>query len=161
MKLQMTGYRFDRDLQIIQADVRLELDGRIVIDEPLCVDVGMPALAASLHDDAVPDRLAPPEQWRTKPFFICGCGDPECRAYSFRVRHDPARETVLLQEVEERGEGVFRVLEEWELPAAEYREQVLRTAVELLRFADGLDGYRPLYPETMAAIRAEIERCRP
>lgn len=155
--LELARFRWDRELQIIQADVRLAVQGTAVIDEALCVDVGLPALAASLHGDVEPDRTGPPEEWHSKPFFVCGCGDPECRAYLFRVQHQPDQGTVVLAEVEERGEGRYRVLEEFEVEAAVYRTAVVQALRSFLAFAEGLEGYRPLYAGTLARIRETLD----
>ncbi|WP_438446423.1 hypothetical protein [Gorillibacterium sp. sgz5001074] len=153
-KLEMKGFRWERELQIIQADVRLLFGGHPIIDEPLCVDVGMPALAASLYEDATPDRFGTLEEWRTKPFFVCGCGDPECRAYSFTVRHLPEEGCVLLAEVEERGGGRYKVLEEMKVEEGEYRRAVSAAMKAFLSFAEELEGYRPLYGGTVERVRA-------
>jgi hypothetical protein len=161
LKLHITGFRWDRELQLIQADVCLTVGGRTIIEEALCVDVGLPALAFSLNEDVEPDRFAPPEVWRKKPFFVCGCGDPECRAYVFTVRHESGQGTVRLAEVEERGGGLFRVLEEWELPAGEYKAAVKDAVLNVLEYAEGLDGYKPLFSDTLPIVRQELERACP
>lgn len=158
LKLRMSGFRWDRDLQIIQADVRLEAEGTLLIDEPLCVDVGMPSLVNSLLEDVTPDRWAPPEEWRTKPFFVCGCGDPECRAYSIVVKHREGR--VWLAEVDDRADGSRRIMEEFEAEPEEYRAAVLGAAQAFLDFAGGLDGYRPLYPGTLDIVRRLVGAVR-
>lgn len=158
LRMDISGFRWDRELQIIQAEVRLEVEGTLLIDEPLCVDVGMPALAASLDADAAPNRWSPPEEWRTKPFFVCGCGDPECRAYSLAVKHKKEAGTVWLAEVEEREDGSFKILEEFLVDAGLYRKAVIGAARAFLAFAEGLEGYRPLYPETLETVRRLLPR---
>lgn len=158
LTIEMKGLRWDRELQIIQADVRVDAEGRTWVEESLCIDVGMPAWAASLNADVEPDRLSPPENWQSKPFLVCGCGDPECRAHSFAVRHNQETGTVWIGLVEERGGGTGRVLEELELPRAEYGQAVEQAARDFLRFTEGLDGYSPLYPDTLEVVRRELAR---
>lgn len=158
LTIEMKGLRWEKELQIIQADVRVAAEGRTWVEESLCIDVGMPAWAASLNGDVEPDRLSPPENWRSKPFLVCGCGDPECRAHSFAVRHHHEAGTVWVGLVEERGGGAYRVLEELELSRSEYGQAVGRVAEAFLRFAEGLEGYRPLYPDTLAVVRRELTR---
>lgn len=162
MKLTMSGFRWDRELQIIQADTVLELEGEAVIDEALCVDVGMPALVCSVSEDVKPDRWSPPEEWRKKPFWVCGCGDPECRAYSFMVQHKHKGGTgeVLLTEIDEREDGTYRVQGEILVPAEEYRAAVLAAAESFLVFAGELKGYSPLFDGTLEEVRRQIRRAR-
>jgi hypothetical protein len=158
LQLSLTGFRWDRDLQIIQADVRMEVEGRLLIDEPLCVDVGMPSLVYSLKENVKPNRWGTPEEWRTKPFFVCGCGDPECRAYSIAVRHLTETGKICLAEVEEREDGGCRLLEDFEVGAGEYRSAVMAAALDFLDFAEGLDGYQPLFPDSLEMIRRYLPR---
>jgi hypothetical protein len=107
--LQCSNLSWDADLQIIHADVLLCVDGEVLIDEPLCIDVGLPALMYSVNEDVEPNRWAAPEEYDRMPFFCCGCGDPECRAYSFRVRHIDVSH-LELAELEERDGGKPKVV---------------------------------------------------
>ena len=51
LNVSVTGWSLDKDLQIIQADVLLAVDDNIIIEEQLCIDVGLPAfLHSALHD---------------------------------------------------------------------------------------------------------------
>lgn len=150
-RLNCNGWSHDADLQIIHADVKLEIDGETVIDEPLCVDVGMPAMLLSLYRDVDPDRWSEPDIWESKPFFCCGCGDPECRAFSFRVRHVGDR--IMLTELEERQGDEPRILAEYAIDRREYEEQVRQAGQQFVEFANRLD-YRPLYPDTLAQAKS-------
>ncbi|GAB7054652.1 MULTISPECIES: hypothetical protein [unclassified Paenibacillus] len=158
--LVYSGWSFDADLQIIQADVRMEIDGEILIEEPLCVDVGLPALLLSMHEDVEPNRWTDAERWHQVPFFVCGCGDPECRAYSFIVRHLPANE-LELTEVEERQDMPPRKLAGYVVDKAEYVSQVRAIGLEFLRFTKDLDGYRPYYKDTVETVKNLLQRLEP
>jgi hypothetical protein len=155
-ELGCTGWSFDHGLQIIHADVRMAIDGKEIIDEPLCVDVGLPAMLLSAVSPTESNRWSQPEQWEKKPFFCCGCGDPECRAFSFRVRHDVSG-SVLLTELEERENGEPRELDEHTVEADGYREAVLAVGRQFLAFVEKLDD-RPMYPETMKVMRGLVEQ---
>jgi hypothetical protein len=85
--LSLKKWSFDADLQIIHADVKLIIEGQILIDEPLCIDVGLPALLLSACEATEPNRWASHLEWQRMPFFVCGCGDAECRGFSFVVKH--------------------------------------------------------------------------
>lgn len=150
-ELTYTGWSWDSDLQIIQADVKLEIDGEVLIDEPLCVDVGLPALLLSTRSDVEPNRWSAPDRWQCIPFFCCGCGDPECRAYSFRVKHmgDGMLE---LTELEEREQESSKELGLYSVSADSYKEQVVAIAKKYLDFVEGLD-YRPYFADTVKVIR--------
>ncbi|MCS7463533.1 hypothetical protein N0M98_25835 [Paenibacillus doosanensis] len=154
--LTCQGWSWDRDLQIIHADVRLEIDGDKLIDEPLCVDVGLPAMLLSLSENVEPNRWAAADQWQLMPFFCCGCGDPECRGYSFRVRH-LGESCLELTELEEREQGEARELGAYKVPLAEYRPQVEAVARQYLQFIEGLD-YRPYFADTVKVVRELLER---
>jgi hypothetical protein len=157
--LQCTGWSFDKDLQIVHADVLLEAEGETIIEEPLCVDVGLPALLLSLRESVEPNRFADPREWRKMPFFCCGCGDPECRAFSFRVRHLPDG-NIELTELEERQEREPRALAVYLIPREAYEASVDRIAKDFLSFIKPLD-YRPHHSETLPLVRrmlAEAER---
>lgn len=67
--LSCTNWSWDADLQIIHADVLLKIDGDVLIDEPLCVDVGLPALLYSVTHDAEPNRWGKVDEWERMPFF--------------------------------------------------------------------------------------------
>ncbi|WP_248928087.1 hypothetical protein [Paenibacillus hamazuiensis] len=153
--LSCTNWSFDHGLQIIHADVKMEADGAVLIEEPLCVDVGLPALLLSGLEDTDSNRWASPEEWRKMPFFCCGCGDPECRAFSFRVRHDG--DFVRLTELEERPDREPRELFEAEIAADEYRREILQAGRQFLRFIEGLD-YRPYYGNTVSEVKQLIGR---
>ncbi|WJH32218.1 hypothetical protein N6H14_17430 [Paenibacillus sp. CC-CFT747] len=155
-KLKADGFSWDRDLQIIHADVVLEVDGETIVDEPLCVDVGLPALLLSALEDTKPNRWADPGEWSRMPFLVCGCGDPECRAYSFRVEHEGAGR-IRLMELEESPDGTSRELAFYEVDQAEYREAVRRLAEDYLAFTEGL-AYKPLVKDTPAIVRELLER---
>jgi hypothetical protein len=149
------NYSFDADLQIVRADVRVAWDGDVWVEEPLCVDVGLPALAASLQGDTAPNRFGDPvRDWRAMPFLVCGCGDPECRAHSFAVKHLPG-ERVRLTYVEERPGREPRELAAAELPLAELRRAVTSVAEEYLRFVEPLD-YRPLLSGAPELVRQAL-----
>jgi hypothetical protein len=157
--LNVDRMSFDKDLQIIQADVRVEVDGEVIIDEPLCIDVGLPALLYSCFEPTLPNRWAPAEQWQRIPFFVCGCGDPECRAYSFRTR--PLDESTMeWTAVDETETGTFRVHETYRFSLTEYREQVLRVGEAFLSFVEMLD-YRPYMQQTVPVVRRLVEQLRP
>lgn len=145
------------ELQIVQADVIVELKGERIIDEPLCIDVGLPALMASALGDTVPDRFSNPvEEWRKMPFFVCGCGDPECRGYSFAVRH--SGDEVIWTESEQSVSGVLQG-QQYHVPVRQYREAVTAAAEQFLAFVDPLD-YRPLNGNTVSTIRTLLETLR-
>ena len=151
-RLSYSGWALNRELQIVQADVVLEIDGRSVVEEPLCVDVGMPALIWSATRDIEPDRFAPPDRWERAPFFVCGCGDPECRAYPFAVRHRGNK--VILAELEQADAGQTpREADEFEVDLKAYRAEVERTARQFLAFIGGHADYRPLYSDTVAKVQ--------
>jgi len=155
-EVKVTGWSHERDLQIIQADVRMAVDEDIIIEEPLCVDVGLPAFLGSVLKDTEPNRFAPADQWERMPFFVCGCGDPECRGFSFAVRHLDG-ELVELRHVEERGDGTYRVLDSYILPKAEYSRQALQLGQSFLLFIEGLD-YRPYYSDTVKVVTELVEQ---
>ncbi|WP_246079097.1 hypothetical protein [Paenibacillus piri] len=155
LKLQCDGWSWDADLQIIHADVRLEADGELLIDEPLCVDVGLPTLLYSMYRDVEPNRWAPPEEWVRMPFFCCGCGDPECRAYSFRVRHIPGG-IIELTELEERPDGQPRELGVYKAAVEPYKSQVIAVARQFLAFVEGLD-YRPYFADTVKVVSQLVQ----
>lgn len=157
-QLQVGRMSFDEGLQIVQADVALAIDGDSVIDEPLCIDVGLPALLLSGLEPTSPYRWAPADEWRRMPFFVCGCGDPECRAYSFRVRHidDKRAEWTLVDEAED---GTYREQETYAVPLGECRERLIELGETFLDFIGALD-YRPYFTETVPVVRELVERLK-
>jgi hypothetical protein len=151
-ELTCRNLSWDRDLQLIHADVRLAAEGCVWIEEPLCIDVGLPALLLSLTEDVEPDRWADPKGgWKRMPFFVCGCGDPECRAYSFSVKHLPGGE-IRLAQVEERQGRPYRELESLIISKKEYGQQVLDLAKQYLAFTDGLE-YRPYFSACRETVK--------
>ncbi|AEI42182.1 hypothetical protein [Paenibacillus mucilaginosus] len=154
--LKYSGWGHDADLQVIHADVLMEIDGVVLIDEPMCVDVGLPALLLSIVEDVEPDRWAEASEWHRVPFVICGCGDPECRGYSFRVRH---REGGFLEltELDERQGRSPRELDSYLIPRAQYAAQVRAIGEQFLRFTEGLD-YRPYYADTVKTVKELLQR---
>lgn len=152
LELRIDGYRHDPELQIVQADVKFTVYADVLVDEPLCIDVGLPSLLNSAINDVNPNRWAPVEQWMMMPFFICGCGDPECRAISFVVHHN-GDETLQLQEIEERQGTLYRVLAQYDnISLFQYRIQVMAVAQQFLHFIEEKD-YRPLFVDTLPIVR--------
>ncbi|TXK84761.1 hypothetical protein FU659_06740 [Paenibacillus sp. N3.4] len=154
--VSVTGWSLDKDLQIIQADVHMAVDDSLIIEEPLCVDVGLPAFLYSALHDTEPNRFAPANQWERMPFFVCGCGDPECRGFSFVVRH-LADERVELQSVEERTNGTYRELETHIISSREYGKQVLAIGDTYLQYIKGLD-YRPYFADTVKVVEELVNQ---
>jgi hypothetical protein len=158
MKLEVSGWSLDKDLQIVQADVLLELDGEVVIEETLCMDVGLPSLLLSVTENVTPDRFSSTEQWESIPFFVCGCGDPDCRAYSFGVEQLSAGR-LRLTEIEESETGWKRKYSSWEIPQAEYGLQIIKVAENFLQFVEGKD-YRPALSQTVELVKKHIKLIR-
>ncbi|WP_163859430.1 hypothetical protein [Paenibacillus elgii] len=154
--LTCSNWSFDADLQIVHADVKLEIDGETLIDEPLCIDVGLPALLLSVHEDVEPFRWAPADEWQRIPFFCCGCGDPECRAFSFIVRHKADR-WLELTEVEEREGRSPRELGTYDIDWSDYAKQVREIGETFLRFVEHLD-YRPYFKDTVETVKRQLAR---
>lgn len=153
------NYSFDADLQIVHADVLVAWDGEVWVEEPLCIDVGLPALTASLMENTEPNRFADPvRDWRAMPFLVCGCGDPECRGLSFAVRHLPGGR-IRLSLLEERPGREPRELAEAELPLTELSEAVTRAAEDYLRFVEPLD-YRPLLSCAPELVRDALRKAK-
>jgi hypothetical protein len=155
-QLQLDQWSFDKDLQLIHADVTLSVDDNRIIEEPLCIDVGLPALLASGLQDTEPNRWAPADEWQRMPFFICGCGDPECRGFSFAVRH-LNKDKVEFTWVEERQNRPFREMESYVLDSKAYREQLLLQGNQFLHFVKDLD-YRPYLADTVSLVEQLILR---
>jgi hypothetical protein len=155
-QLLLDNWSFDKDLQLIHADVKLSVADATWIDEPLCVDVGLPALLTSGLQDIVPYRWAPAEEWERMPFFICGCGDPECRGFSFAVHHLD-QDKLELKWVEERKNGPSSELESYVLDSKAYRAQLLTLGRQFLQFIRDLD-YRPYFADTVSVVKSLILR---
>jgi hypothetical protein len=155
-ELTCSGWSLEKDLQIVHADVRLVVEGEALIEEPLCVDVGLPALLLSALEPVEPDRFADPREWRMMPFFCCGCGDPECRAFSFRVRHTSEGD-VELTELEERQGREPRELAVYTIDGEEYRRRVLSIGQAFLQFIETLD-YHPHHHETLAQVKRLVKQ---
>jgi hypothetical protein len=155
-QLQLDHWSFDKDLQLIHADVTLRVGNNIIIEEPLCIDVGLPALLASGLQDTEPDRWAAADEWQRMPFFICGCGDPDCRAFSFAVRHLD-QDQLEFTWIEERQNRPFREMESYVLDSNAYREQLLSNGRQFLQFVKDLD-YRPYFSDTVSVVQKLI-RC--
>ncbi|WP_240041438.1 hypothetical protein [Paenibacillus ginsengarvi] len=156
--LRMSGMSFDSGLQIVQADVLLSIDGETVIEEPLCIDVGLPALLLSGLEEMEPYRWAPANEWRRMPFFVCGCGDPECRGYSFRVKHTGGGQSEWTL-VEEAEDGTYREHETYRISADECRTQLLELGERFLAFVEPLD-YNPYFADTVPVVKELVARLK-
>jgi hypothetical protein len=148
--LSLRNWSFDTDLQIILADVTLEIENNIWIDEPLCIDVGLPALLLSSLEATAPNRWAPATDWQKMPFFVCGCGDAECRGFSFVVEHLD-KNWLKISEVDERFDDDYRIAEEALVLIEEYRQQVETIGHYYLQFVRDLD-YKPYLPDTVEIV---------
>lgn len=155
MELTFEKLYFHEPLQIVQAEVTMQIGGEEVVAEPLCIDVGLPAMLLSALEETKPNRWASPGEWEKMPFLVCGCGDPECRGFSFESVHEG--DTILLREVEETGPGETRLLEEYELSLAEYRLAVYRVGRLFVEFMEE-KNYKPLYPDTLQTVRQLLTR---
>ena len=156
-KIQLEDLQFDAGLQIIQADLLLEIKQEQVINESICLDVGMPSLLRSVFHELMPNRWAV-EQWETLPFFICGCGDPDCKAFSFVVRH-PSDEEVELTEIEENEDGSYRTYGVWRVNREDYAREVVRVAEQFLAFVEPLE-YKPQFSQTVEVVRAYLKKIK-
>jgi hypothetical protein len=155
--LEYTHLSHHEELQIVQADVYLEVDGAVLIDEPLCIDVGLPALLLSAIQDVSPQRFAPPEQWESMPFFVCGCGDAECRACEFIVKH--RGDDVQFIEAQQPYEGKINEYDTYVIPLDVYKDQIFKIGEQFLRFVEGRD-YHPYFPETITTIKRLLEQIK-
>jgi hypothetical protein len=153
--LKMDNWSFDAGLQIVHADVILAAEDEVIVDEPVCADVGLPALLLSALEDTLPNRWADPGAWGKMPFFVCGCGDPECRAFSFVVKHEDSA-TIRLLEVEERKDDTYRQLADYTVDIDKYRKAVLLAGLQFLEFVRPLD-YRPYFAETVPVVTRLVE----
>lgn len=158
-ELQVEGMSFDSGLQLVQADVRLRLNGETVIDEPLCIDVGLPALLLGALEDVTPYRWAEAAQWERIPFFVCGCGDPECRGYAFTVRHRNEEEAIWAHVDEDPDDGTIREHDAYAVPLRQCREQLLELGERFLAFVAPLD-YRPYFADTVPVVKQLVKRLR-
>lgn len=156
MKLEVTRLSWDQDLQIIQGDVRLVVEDNVLIEEPLCIDVGLPALLLSALQNVEPNRWAGAEEWERMPFFVCGCGDPECRAFSFVVHHQ-GKGVIELIEVEERQNSAYRVLDSYTVDSERYKELVAQVGRGYLEFVKD-KAYIPYLKETVEIVTELVER---
>ncbi len=156
----MFDIRYERlshneELQIVQADVAVVAEGETLVEEPLCIDVGLPALLASAFEDVRPDRFADAAvAWERMPFFVCGCGDPDCRGIPIAVRHEG--DEVVWTELDQTPSGE-RSHGEYRIPKNAYRSVLLRLGQSFLAFVEPLD-YRPLQPDTVRLVREWTER---
>jgi hypothetical protein len=156
--LQVTNWSFHEELQIIQADVLLEIEGQSVVEEPLCVDVGLPALLLSGLQDTEAFRFSPPEDWMKMPFFVCGCGDPECRGFSFQVKHQ-ANDEVLWIEIEESETGSRRNVDDFTLPKPVVQAQLILIGEQFLEFIKD-KAYQPYFSNTVAVVEGLLEKLK-
>jgi hypothetical protein len=154
--LSLKNWSFDADLQIIHSDVNLVIEDYIWIDEPLCIDVGLPALLLSSIEATVPNRWAPAAEWHKMPFFVCGCGDVECRGYSFLVEHVD-ESWLKISEVDERFGDDYRIAGEYLVLLEEYRQQVETIGRHFLQFVRELD-YKPYLPNTVEIVEALLSK---
>jgi hypothetical protein len=154
--LSLNKWSLDPELQIIHADVKLCIDDQVLIDEPLCIDVGLPALLLSAMVNTEPNRWASPDEWKNMPFFVCGCGDAECRAFSFVVEH--MDETWLqISEVDERQNDGYRIAGEYKVLVEDYRRQVEAIGRYYIQFVRDLD-YRPYLSNSVDVVEGLLKR---
>jgi hypothetical protein len=154
--LKYENMSFHSELQIIHADVTLEIDNQILIDEPLCIDVGLPALLCSTYENTGPVAIATSEEWDKLPFLVCGCGDPECRGYFFKVKHTQTQ-MVKWTELELTGDGNLREMGEYEIPLTEYRSQIFYIGIQFIDFVEHLN-YQPYYKNTVQTAKKWVDR---
>jgi hypothetical protein len=151
--------KLEKELHIVQAEVIVEADGETVIDESMCVDVGLPALMLSCFQPTHPNRWASIDEWQSIPFFVCGCGDPECRGISFRTRllnEGKEIEWVLVEQAEDRS---YREQETYVFNLRSYKQQVLLVSDQFLTVIDKED-YRPLMKDTEEVVRRMADNIR-
>ncbi|NBI28910.1 hypothetical protein [Chengkuizengella marina] len=150
MKLIFDHLSLNKELQIVQADVYLQINDDIIIDEPLCIDVGLPALLLSALEDTFPNRFASATEWEKTPFFVCGCGDPDCRGFSFVVRHIN-KQSIQLIEVEESEGEQPKEMEEYIVDLKKYQQIVYEIGLQFLEFIKDLN-YSPYFKDTLPVI---------
>ncbi|NDI36752.1 hypothetical protein [Chengkuizengella sediminis] len=158
MKLTYDHLSLNKELQIVQADVFLEINDDIIIDEPLCIDVGLPALLLSTLEDTFPDRFASATEWEKTPFFVCGCGDPDCRGFSFVVRHRDDK-SIQLIEVEESEGDIHKEMDEYFVDLLEYQKIVYKIGDQFLAFIKDL-AYSPYFKDTIPVIEDLMKRLK-
>ncbi|MFS1514087.1 hypothetical protein VQL36_16815 [Chengkuizengella sp. SCS-71B] len=156
MKLIFSHLTLNKELQIVQADVFLEVNDDIIIDEPLCIDVGLPALLLSALEDTSPNRFASATEWEKTPFFVCGCGDPDCRGFSFIVRHRD-KKSIQLIEVEEFEGDQPREMDEYFVDLLVYQNIVYEIGLQFIEFIKDLD-YSPYFKDTLAVVHDLMKR---
>lgn len=155
-ELVMKNWSLDEDLQIVHADVLLTIGKEVIIDQPLCVDVGLPALLLSIFEDIKPNQWSPPENWERMPFFVCGCGDPDCRGFSFTAKHEEPQ-IITLTEIEEREDDDYREFGSYSISIDVYAQQVSQAAKQFLVFIEN-KNYHPYLQETLPVIRRLVNR---
>lgn len=156
--LQFSGLIHDQDLQIVQADVFLQIENEVLIDESLCIDAGLPALLNSCINDFTPNRWSEEHEWQTIPFFVCGCGEADCKAFSFLVRHISANK-IELTEIEERENQTYRVYDHWVLDKELFRTKIIQVTEQFLEFIGPLE-YRPLFRERVSIIKDLLKKVK-
>lgn len=156
-ELKAAGWSFLAGLELVQADILVRIEGETVIDEPLCVDAGLPSLLASAIRDTQPRRFAEPVEWERTPYFVCGCGDASCRAFVFETKHEG--EFIRWIEWEESEFGHARRMDEFLFAASDYRREVLAYAEEFLGFIRE-HPYRPDLPGHLERIESLAEQLR-
>jgi len=83
--LSLKNWSFDADLQNYSCRCQAKIENNVWIDEPLCIDVGLPALLLSAIEATAPNRWLRLQNGKKCRFLVCGCGDAECRGFSFVV----------------------------------------------------------------------------
>lgn len=157
-QLDIRNMKHDEQLQIVQADVSLHINGELWIEEPLCIDVGLPSLLYSGLYDIEPDRFASAQQWQNHPFFVCGCGDPECRAFAIRVRHLNQDELELI-EVEQTTHGEIREYGRTIVSKQSYRQQIIEVAHQFITYMQGKD-YRSLHGDILSRVKQLVSQLK-
>jgi hypothetical protein len=134
--MEASNLTFDAGLHLIHADVLLMGDNEI-INEPMCIDVGLPALLHSGISDTLSNRWCDPYHWKEMPFFICGCGDPTCRTFSFSVKH-----------LDETRQKPFRVILSSIVKKNVYQDFILQIGYSFL----GVIQNKPYHPHVIHTI---------
>ena len=157
-ELKATGWSFQADLQLVQADIEVNMEDTIVLDEPFCVQVGMGALLLSAFENVHPRQFDESFDWRVQPFFVCGCGDSSCRCALFEVTHhsDQTVEWCELMQSESgrehRGDTYRFGLEEYRFALLEYSQ----TYVQFLRLHQAELGEELL--QSLAVVEPLVAR---
>jgi hypothetical protein len=118
--------------------------------------VGLPALILSSIEATEPNRWAPATEWQKMPFFVCGCGDAQCRGYSFVVEHLD-ESWLKISEVDERLNDDYRIAGEYLVLVEQYRQQVETIGRHFLQFVRDLD-YKPYLSNTVEIIEALLTK---